>query len=660
MKTFHAHFLSPLARTVLCVGAATTLGLSATGVGAQTHGAARTSAGAAAALKVGSAQVGAATDGMTVIAEAKLSYPYSGRSATTYKLMDGKGELSGLTLDEQLQPVDARKLADSERQARRAKLGALDEAVASRLKALGGARLPVMLWLAGELTAPTPRPPATGEPLDPKWIDQLLLAADAGLAKVLERRINPVLELVRVHDSKARSGVSAPYIMAELGADALRSLALHPEIDRIYHLGEVSNELLVAKQATGLDVVALAGLHGQGVRVAAIEAQAGTIEPNSLLIRPVLQNTLNVCAGQVSGHATSVAGVMLERRLSYFNAGEEGVASGVQLWAGGSCSNRSDQMIDAQSRAADWGARAINLSFGSDTQLNLNGEDRAVDALVFNRWRTVVKSAGNRPCTAGDGNVTSPGLAYNVVTVGGFDDRGTPTWADDMVDVCASFLNPMSRHGDRQKPELAAPSVNIEVVTAGPANLVVGTGTSLAAPFVTGTAALMIERQSRLSVWPEITRAVLMATARHNIEGASRLSDVDGAGGLVAQAALDLLLAPDRWGGQHYDCAGVAAVTPVATVAASPRTRHRVVLSWSTDPSHVEWSSQPSSDIDLTVVDRNGRIVASSSSFDNTSEIVEFDSLTADVYTVQARRFRCDRNTWLGWAFDTQPMPSGR
>ena len=78
------------------------------------------------------------------------------------------------------------------------------------------------------------------------------------------------------------------------------------------------------------------------------------------------------------------------------------------------------------------GARArINLSWGSDTNLVTGGGDRFFDEMVHNRWRTIVKSAGNRNCgnTGGpggtpDADVTSPGLAYNVITVGGLDDHG--------------------------------------------------------------------------------------------------------------------------------------------------------------------------------------------------------------------------------------------
>ncbi len=73
-------------------------------------------------------------------------------------------------------------------------------------------------------------------------------------------------------------------------------------------------------------------------------------------------------------------------------------------------------------------------------------------------------------------------------------------------------------------------------------------------------------------------RALLMASACPNVEGASRLSDVDGAGGVDVQAAADLLLAPDRFGAVHYSCSNVPWTMPLGKLSASPRTRRRIAL----------------------------------------------------------------------------------
>ena len=45
------------------------------------------------------------------------------------------------------------------------------------------------------------------------------------------------------------------------------------------------------------------------------------------------------------------------------------------------------------------------------------------------------------------------------------------------------------------------------------------TGTSFAAAMTTGASALLIDRSSFFSIWPETVKAVLMTTAVNNIEG---------------------------------------------------------------------------------------------------------------------------------------------
>ncbi len=66
-----------------------------------------------------------------------------------------------------------------------------------------------------------------------------------------------------------------------------------------------------------------------------------------------------------------------------------------------------------------------------------------------------------------------------------------------------------SQNGDREKPEVAA------------------------------EAALLMQAYNNFKNWPEMVRAVIMASADHNIEGASKLSEKDGAGGIDISKAYD-------------------------------------------------------------------------------------------------------------------------
>jgi len=609
-------------------------------------------------------QLGVDPETLQVAAVATAYYPNLDQSVQSFKIVDAKGVLHAIAVDAKLNPTDPRSLAANERAERLRRFGALDPVLAERVASGGKQPIAVTIWARDTTKRRWDRPEASGEPLAPEQIDEIYAGVAKARASALKSVVAPVLERVRAFDPKAGADELVPFIGATLTPEALQKLARDPDIDAISLDLPPQPELDIAKATTGISTIHASGILGRGVRVADIQALAGTVEANSLYLRPVVQDIVNVCPG-VNLHSTAVAGAMIERRLNWFGnpSGEEGTSPSIELRSGGSCGINGPELQSASTRGVLWGARILNLTWGHDTKRLLGPLDRFYDEIVLNQWRTVTKAAGNTtPASANcfetpfDSTIPSPGGAYNVITVGGFDDRNTVTWSDDSIYECSSFIDPLSTHSDRQKPDIAAPAANIKVVAPGPANLQDVSGTSIAAPIVAGTSALLIEKNGRLSVWPEIIRATLMATADHNIEGATRLSDIDGAGGLDAAAAASVIAQPERWNGLRYSCSGAATID-LATLSVGPRTRHRVVLSWDSDPAYSDYTMTPSADIDLRVRDATGATVASSMSFDNTNEIVEFDSWFAGTYTIQAVRFRCDLPTWLGWAWHTLPMP---
>ena len=164
----------------------------------------------------------------------------------------------------------------------------------------------------------------------------------------------------------------------------------------------------------------------------------------------------------------------------------------------------------------------------------------------------VVKSAGNRG--GGDNRVTSPGLGYNVLTVGNVNLGGTSVRADEVMAATSSFADPTSTDGDREKPELAAPGTNIQMLSRGfPFAGQTSSDTSFASPMVTGSAARLVQRKPVLGVWPQQLFAILMASAVRNVEGDTRLSDVDGAGMIAVNSAVRIL-DDNRHGGELVDC----------------------------------------------------------------------------------------------------------
>jgi Subtilase family len=146
---------------------------------------------------------------------------------------------------------------------------------------------------------------------------------------------------------------------------------------------------------------------------------------------------------------------------------------------------------------------------------------------------TVVAAAGNNGRTQTGhtqyGGITSPGNAPWVLTVGASSHMGTTDRADDTI---ARFTSRGPTAVDlRAKPDIVAPGVGIEslsnpdsaLYTSAASSLLAGTrptsylpylsmtGTSMAAPVVSGTIAMMLQANPGLT--PNAIKAILQYTA---------------------------------------------------------------------------------------------------------------------------------------------------
>ena len=140
-------------------------------------------------------------------------------------------------------------------------------------------------------------------------------------------------------------------------------------------------------------------------------------------------------------------------------------------------------------------ADVANMSLGSDS--TGSGDDplsQAVD-LAVSRGLAVVVSAGNTGPEMG--TVTRPGVARKAITVGATDD----------VDQMASFSSRGPTSDLRLKPDLVAPGRSIVSVKVGGGTRTLS-GTSMAAPHVSGAAALLLHAHPDWD--PAMVKAALM------------------------------------------------------------------------------------------------------------------------------------------------------
>jgi serine protease AprX len=265
------------------------------------------------------------------------------------------------------------------------------------------------------------------------------------------------------------------------------------------------------------------------------------------------------------GHGTHVAGIVAGNGFDSGGA-RSGIAPGAHLI--------SLKVLDAAGRGhiSDviaaleyviahkdvFNIRVANLSVATGVYESYNSDpltlaaSRAVEAGIV-----VVAAAGNRGRDANGrdayGGVTAPGNAPWVLTVGASSHMGTTRRWDDTM---AAFSSRGPGAVDRgAKPDLVAPGVGIESLsdpystfyTTKSKYLLSGTvatwylpylslsGTSMAAPVVSGTVALMLQADPALT--PNLVKAILQYTSQVY---SSYDPLTEGAGFLNAKGAVDL------------------------------------------------------------------------------------------------------------------------
>ncbi len=265
------------------------------------------------------------------------------------------------------------------------------------------------------------------------------------------------------------------------------------------------------------------------------------------------------------GHGTHVAGILAGS--GYDSGGRRrGIAPGATLLVEKVLDGAGQGYISNVIAAIDYAIankdalnlRVINLSVAAGVYESYNTDPLTLAARRAVEAGLVVVSAAGNLGTAADGaprygGVGAPGNAPWVIAVGASSHNGTADRSDDTV---AAFSSRGPSAIDFQaKPDLVAPGVGIESLAEAGSTLynekplmrlwgTVSTatepylalsGTSMAAPVVSGTIALVLQANPALT--PNQVKAVLEFTAE-NREGFDSLTE--GAGFLNARGAVEL------------------------------------------------------------------------------------------------------------------------
>jgi serine protease AprX len=313
----------------------------------------------------------------------------------------------------------------------------------------------------------------------------------------------------------------------------------------------------------------LLGVTGRGVGVAVVDSGvyahadlAGRIVA-AIDFTSVAPTVSNIPLNDLGGHGTHVAGLI---------AGDGTRSGGLYTGVAPNANIIDVRVIDAHggsnvsvilrglqwvlANRATYNIKVVNLSLGATATGSYKSDlmATAAEILTFSGV-TVVVSAGNTGPFAG--TVTTPATDPYVITVGALDDNGTPLRTDDLMATFSS--RGRTSFDNLSKPDLVAPGRRVVSLRAPGSELdalypdrqvtVAGalsadyyrlSGTSMAAPVVAGTIALMYERN------PGLTAAQVKKRLKTTATALSFGTAYDRGAGLVNAYGAASSINPDR------------------------------------------------------------------------------------------------------------------
>ncbi len=316
--------------------------------------------------------------------------------------------------------------------------------------------------------------------------------------------------------------------------------------------GRAELSLDVSVPQIGAPAAWQAGYTGAGVRIAVLDSGIDAAHPDFAGRIAEARNFTNAPdTDDTVGHGTHVASTIAGSGAA--SGGKyRGVAPDASLLIGKVCETRycteSAMLAGMEWAASTAAADVVNVSIGGLDSPGVDPLEQAVNTLTAQYGTLFVISAGNDSLR---GSIGSPGSADAALTVG----------AVDAHDQRAEFSSQGPRVGDGAiKPDITAPGVGIVAARARNAAELpnpVGeyytrlSGTSMAAPHVTGAAALLAQRQAGWQA-PEL-KAALMGSAVPTpgldafAQGAGRVDVARAITQTVTAEAGSLSLGTQRW-----------------------------------------------------------------------------------------------------------------
>lgn len=581
---------------------------------------------------------------LTILSESQMRLPTAGAEVTAYKVVDtDSGESWRLALDADGSPLDIDDLLERERAAARDRYGTLQEALHELLEQGGreDESVPVMLrYVVDEDPTDFDKLALDDGELDDKRFAELAEEASRReqqierRAEALHREVLSTYEIDP--DAAGPPRTSGPFVRARIPVRALRGLSRD---ERITFIGLDEEKVVLdystipqSLPTTRVDTVQSSGFRGSGVKIAVLEC-GGLWKP---------AGCFNIGAIHISSlppddHITMSVGIIGNR---YSSGGCSGSLQGYAPDASVLLANDSAYQ-DGYDWARGQGVNVVTMSWHYPSERRsgvLSSRDVYFDYWVAHfPYPSVFTSAGNGAAF----NDFACGKGYNFFGVGDVLNDGDGDRCNDAMSSDSSRKNPTSPHSDHEVPAVAAPGSVHDLLGYSFG------GTSCATPVTAAIAALLMSENSSLKVQPAAIRAILLASANYQRADGADYSNAsggaDGAGtinayygmliaGVRESGATPQLRAHDYGLMTAGDFSGGMFNKEYKAQASTTRSRIRVALAWN---SNVTASSILDADLDLRVYDPDGILIAWSTTWDNSWELVELTPSKIGTYTIK-------------------------
>lgn len=321
-------------------------------------------------------------------------------------------------------------------------------------------------------------------------------------------------------------------IACSLTSEMIYRLSTNSEIEYISFDSKIFTQMDIAGPSIDVSFPHNQGFQGEGVTIAVIDTG---ISPHQDLTRP--NNRIIGFKDFVNnkkdpyddnGHGTHVAGIIAGNGFSS-RGRYKGIAPKSNILAlkaldhqgGGNSSNVIAALSYIVETKEKYNTKIVNLSVGSPANNYCQNDPLCKAVSEANKKGLIVIVAGGNNGPS-EKTILSPGISPNAITVGAVDDKGTINPADDVI---ADFSSRGPTIEGLVKPDLVAPGVSIKSLSHNKLDSYNSlSGTSMATPVVSGSAALLLNKDSSLS--PLEIKRKLTGTCRDlNVS-----KDIQGAG----------------------------------------------------------------------------------------------------------------------------------